>query len=241
MSSHIINASSVQTQFSALANDKERLRSMEASAQQQRKMEESNLEKLKKEQSALYDSICKAHTELGVKKKRHQYLVSDKETLTRKIAEENNEMKQVIERIHNLEAEENTMKTEYSKNMEAANDEMLMLMRKVGDKKLLQLITTSTCKELIHVISTQNNFFLQPDREDNNEPEYIDPGKTLESLVVQKEVYYEKLRESCNHLIEAEETLHWVKQEEQKLQEKWEELRRSCFKSQCFSDDQVCI
>lgn len=171
MSNQVVNTSSVQAQFAALATDKEKLRSMIASADQQRRDEEQQLDLMRKEQQTLHEAIGTAHSQVGRMKKKRQHYMQDKEKWTLKLEEEQVEMKRITELIHDKEAQEQEMKIQFCKQMESYHDELLLLMQKCYEKKFIQLMSGSTmmtaCQDLIFeflssssntcTVSTNNN------------------------------------------------------------------------------------
>jgi len=102
-------------------------------------------------------------------------------------------------------------------------------MKKIQDKRILQWVSASTCKEMIHVFSndmcSNEVSMMNADKETFTAPNTILP----------------MLRESCDQMITAEEKLKTVQRLEQELHEKYLHLRLKALQNPLVLNGKVCF
>jgi hypothetical protein len=121
-SSSLVQANSVQSQFAALSNDRDRFRNEQAHAERERLNAERQLQQLKSTQRSLQDGTRSAQGELGSLTQKRTYLEQEKARLGRVLGCERKALEGCARHVNSMSEEEDKKKKLYCTEMEPLND-----------------------------------------------------------------------------------------------------------------------
>jgi hypothetical protein len=121
-SSSLVQANSVQSQFAALSNDRDRFRNEQAHAERERLNTERQLHQLKVTQRSLQDGTRSAQGELGSLTQKRTYLEQEKARLGRVLGCERKALEGCARHVNSMSEQEDKKKKLYCTEMEPLND-----------------------------------------------------------------------------------------------------------------------
>lgn len=144
----VIDPTTVQAQFRALAQDKDRLSSLVISADQKRQQEEASLRILRSNHSILVEKTRVLSSNLGTQQKKKSMLQEEIQRFNRVIEHDTLKLKQLSEEMGSLEKYETEKKKQFVKDMDKLNDQMVDTLRRAEEGKLDKVLNVVFCREL---------------------------------------------------------------------------------------------
>jgi len=140
----VVESQSVQSQFSALTRDRDRLRWDVEAADRKRRQQEGLLGELRNLQSSLSQQLQTAHASLGAFQKQKTLLENEKVRLSTMLDKEREELQASQNKLQLLVETNKHSKESYLQEMHEWNEELEQLLTQAEEKEWKRLISTET-------------------------------------------------------------------------------------------------
>ena len=142
--SRVVESHSVQSQFSALTRDRDRLRWEVEAADRQRRQQEGRVGELRTMQASLSQQLQAAHAALGTFQKQETLLKQEKARLSTMLSKEREELLDSQTKLQTLLDTQQRSKESFLEEMAEWNDELEQLLTQAQEQEWKRLISSET-------------------------------------------------------------------------------------------------
>ena len=142
--SRVVESHSVQSQFSALTRDRDRLRWEVEAADRQRRQQEGHVGELRTLQASLSQQLQAAHASLGTFQKQEKLLNQEKARLSTMLSKEREELLDSQTKLQTLLDTQQHSKESFLEEMAEWNDELEQLLTQAEEQEWKRLISSET-------------------------------------------------------------------------------------------------
>lgn len=155
MNNRVVDPHSVQSQFTQLSKDIEKLKNVAHAADRERRHEEGLLKSLQQSQKVLNEKLRDAHATLGTETKRRQLLRNEEAKWKQIMSQDYEKIQELTHKMNVLEEKEKFRKESFIKEIDTLNNDLEIALRQYEERSYTKLITRETCLELVELVKAK--------------------------------------------------------------------------------------